>query len=536
MQETLSVMDYFPYDAAREGQQEAIEFAAKSFEDGKRFVVIEAPTGAGKSVIAMTLARMYGTAYYLTIQKMLQDQLSNEFGENGRIDNFMTDLKGRNAYECTYNPNPKLNTKKQIEQWEKTKPHSCSDGHCKRRGYNFYEECEGLCPYYNQVAKAVSSNITLMNFAGFLHQTAFTKRFSARELLILDEGHNIESQLMNFISLSINDSEFGNLELPVLDNAYDYAQWIQDNDIDNLLNQNLATARINEDTKRVDELESTIRKLRHFLKEIDDGTNLWVHEYYDFKRQRSVTFKPVYINKYANSMLFGWAERVLIMSATILDVNVIARSLGIPKDAVAARRMKSRFPVENRPIHFKPAAKVTGGRNNMHAWADELVDAVNEIVREHQGQKGIVHTHNFYIAELLINDCDPDVSSRMLFQKNFINKSAMLKWHGSTDDSVLVAPAMHEGLDLIDDLSRFQIVCKVPFPNQFEDKQLAERMKMDPKYYEWLTALKLVQSIGRSIRSEDDWAETYIIDQSFQWWYRKNRKILPTWFREAVVT
>jgi len=124
----------------------------------------------------------------------------------------------------------------------------------------------------------------------------------------------------------------------------------------------------------------------------------------------------------------------------------------------------------------------------------------------------------------------------MLFQKNFINKSAMLKWHGSTDDSVLVAPAMHEGLDLIDDLSRFQIVCKVPFPNQFEDKQLAERMKMDPKYYEWLTALKLVQSIGRSIRSEDDWAETYIIDQSFQWWYRKNRKILPTWFREAVVT
>ena len=111
----------------------------------------------------------------------------------------------------------------------------------------------------------------------------------------------------------------------------------------------------------------------------------------------------------------------------------------------------------------------------------------------------------------------------------------MLRFHANSGNTIIVAPAMHEGLDLIDALSRFQIICKVPFPNQYEDKQLAARMEVDPQFYQWLTALKLVQSTGRSIRSEEDWAHTYIVDESFGWWYERNKSMLPAWFKEAVI-
>ncbi len=44
-------------------------------------MVVEAPTGAGKSAIAVTLAREASSAYILTAQKILQDQYLRDFPE-----------------------------------------------------------------------------------------------------------------------------------------------------------------------------------------------------------------------------------------------------------------------------------------------------------------------------------------------------------------------------------------------------------------------------------------------------------------------
>jgi Rad3-related DNA helicase len=44
----------------------------------------------------------------------------------------------------------------------------------------------------------------------------------------------------------------------------------------------------------------------------------------------------------------------------------------------------------------------------------------------------------------------------------------------------------------------------------------------------------LVQGYGRSIRSKDDWATTYILDGAFGYFLSKNRKILPDWFLQAI--
>ena len=61
MQNTENTKNYskfFPYKSIRGNQTEAIEFAIEAFlNEGKRFVIIEAGTGVGKSAIGLTVAR-----------------------------------------------------------------------------------------------------------------------------------------------------------------------------------------------------------------------------------------------------------------------------------------------------------------------------------------------------------------------------------------------------------------------------------------------------------------------------------------------
>jgi ATP-dependent DNA helicase DinG len=88
-------------------------------------------------------------------------------------------------------------------------------------------------------------------------------------------------------------------------------------------------------------------------------------------------------------------------------------------------------------------------------------------------------------------------------------------------------------LNLKDDLSRFQIITKVPYPNK-GDRWTEAKRKIDEDWYYWQTALRLVQGYGRSVGSKEDWAKTYVLDSAFGYFVKKNRKILPDWFTEAI--
>jgi ATP-dependent DNA helicase DinG len=90
--------------------------------------------------------------------------------------------------------------------------------------------------------------------------------------------------------------------------------------------------------------------------------------------------------------------------------------------------------------------------------------------------------------------------------------------------TVLISPSLHTGLDLKDELSRFQIITKVRYPNKSDRWTNAKRNK-DTEWYYWQTALKLIQAYGRSVRSKDDWAKTYILDSAFGYFVKRNKSV-----------
>jgi Rad3-related DNA helicase len=92
---------------------------------------------------------------------------------------------------------------------------------------------------------------------------------------------------------------------------------------------------------------------------------------------------------------------------------------------------------------------------------------------------------------------------------------------------------MSEGVDLKNDLSRFQIVCKVPYP-YYGDPLIRKRMNKWKWWYPLQTAKLIVQSVGRSVRNMEDHAVTYILDSDWETFFRRNKDMFPEDFKSCL--
>ncbi|CAK0748202.1 putative Helicase ATP-binding domain-containing protein [Azospirillaceae bacterium] len=549
MADINKIKEYFPYPSAREGQMDLIEKTINAFENGKRFVIIEAPVGAGKSAIGYTVGNYFQTYYYVTAQKLLQSQLSKDFGEEGKWINenraSMVELKGRNAYPCNY-------YERKLEVEEKTlglaeKQHlqdmvklkiDCARGECKKKGKSKFKFCEdnekGIhhCPYFIQRDKAISSDAVLMNFHSYIFQTEVAPtNWAYKDLLIIDECHLTESVLMDYVSLSFVDTPF-KLEFPKLETAEEYYIYFEENDIPDLIIDKLRAAVTSRNDEDEEYWKSIADKYAKFKRSVVDGED-WVVKYESRPGYRTIELKPLFVNKFSNRVLFNKAEKILMMSGTVLSAKIMANCLGIEESEYEFISVDSQFPVENRLIHYEPSGSMSY-KNKKETIPKMLADIVR-ICEQHDDNRGIVHSQSFELTEYVMNNSPPELKRRFFFQKNYQNKEEMLAAHAASKNGVIIAPAMHEGLDLKGDLSRFQIILKVPYPSYVDNPQLEMRMKISSDYYNYLTAMKLVQAYGRSIRSETDYAKTYILDEDFKTFFARSKAILPKWFKQAIV-
>lgn len=517
----MDVDQAFPFDKYRPHQKEAIIEALTHFIDGKKNVIIEAPTGSGKSAIALTIAKILKSSYYLTIQKMLQSQLMTDFSDT------LVDLKGRNSYRCNL-------IKKHMDL-----DVGCDKGRCITKGKSRFNDCD--CEYFNRLAEAESSPHTLFNFSSFLYQRYMAKRFKdSRKLIICDESHNVEQQIMSFVDVTINGNDF-EIEIPEYDDVEQYISYFEDQNIldtisdninrcrDELNNERLLPEEIDELIRELDKWNGISIKYAHMLEYIDNVDCICEHN------KNSVTIKPLRAYYHTPRLLLNNADKSLFMSATILNPSIFSKNIGLKNEETAYVSVPHTFPVENRMVHLDYAGLMD--YKNRDKSMPKLINKVDEIMNKHKEDKGIIHCHSFAFMNTIATGLSHKNKRRLLMQTNYKNKEEMLVDHLSRDNSVIIAPAMHEGLDLKGDASRFQIVAKVPYPSFKDNKQLQIRMKEDWSYYLWLTALKLIQSIGRSIRSETDYAATYIVDESFDKFFNTcdNFRLLPDWFVESLV-
>lgn len=536
-QMTTEWTKHFPYSKPREQQVDAIESILESFKE-RRFYALEAGTGVGKSAIGLTVAKKIietekppegfeKGAIFVTTQKILQDQYEKDFSKIG-----MSSIKSSSNYSCAYK-----------------RFRTCAEGQADlqtvEKGTKQWNVCNFNCTYRNAKQKFLDANLSVTNFPYLMTESNYNGKIKPRQLLIIDEAHNVESELSKFIEVSVSEKFLKHqlkMNFPDVGTHHKAFLWIRDvyypklkkhcdhikvtlEKFHGLKNKIDQFATLSKQLKMTD---SHFKKIEQFL-EVHEKDN-WVFEIEksSYKGMKKIMFKPIDVSKYAEQYLLRLGHRVLFMSATLLSSQKFAETLGISSEDVSGKSLPSPFPTKNRPILFVPMGKMTS--KEIEKTMPTLCSAIEKILEQHKGEKGIIHTHSYKISNFIKNNVK---SSRLLFSDAASRDETLKKHMKSKKPTVLVSPSMTEGVDLRGDSSRFQILCKVPYPF-LGDKIVKKRMNKWKWWYSFQTAKSVIQSIGRSVRSENDRAVTYILDSDWSRFYSYNKKLFPEGFSDCI--
>ncbi len=534
-----SIKKHFPYKTIRDQQLQAINFIMGEVQKGSKYVVVEAGTGVGKSAIGLTAARLLNElassdrsgAYFLTTQKILQEQYVQDFGG---FRGAMRSIKSSSNYQCNFN--------KKTSCGESLRALKTAD-----KSSRFFKSCAFNCVYKKAKESFVDSPEGVTNFPYFLAETQYSGKLTPRKILVIDEAHNIDSELSKFIEITISDKfckSFLGMQIPSGKTQRQYIEWVKgdylsvtSSKLSHLekmmekyigLKEKIRSGEFSSIAKKFEMLDKHVCKVKRFLELYN--TQNWIMNDLpaDQYASRKLQFKPIDVSPYAEEMLYSFGDTVIFMSATILDKDAFAECVGIPKSRMSFISLDSPFPPENRPVIYAGVGKMSS--NSIQDTLPRVVAAVKEILKEHKGQKGIIHCHSYKVAHYIKKNIR---SSRLLIHGSDNRDTILEKHKRAKSDTVLISPSMTEGVDLKGDLSRFQIICKVPYP-YLGDKLIRKKMNKWRWWYPLQTAKTILQSVGRSVRSTDDKAVTYILDSDFERFYNSNKGMFPRTFKECL--
>lgn len=530
---------YFPFKNIRQQQIDAIEFALKEFET-KKYVILDCGTGVGKSAIGFTIARyiqdriattkeIKDGSYFITTQKILQDQYMEDFE---RFD--LVNIKSAQNYSCNYH-----------------KKKNCADGMQllkseQNKQSKFWKMCSGNgCNYKQAKQQFNSSRLGITNFAYFLHAMNFGTSMLSAKVLVIDEAHNVDQELSGFIEISISQrfsENVLNLEFPEDRDENKIFEWISKQYYPTLVAHVLSVGekleKFIQSSEKLKEFENLMKQFDMLEKhsgKIAQFVSIWDNQNWcmdvvesDVQKSLKLVFKPIDISKYTEQYLFRAAEKILFMSATIINRDAFCQQLGIKLEDVGFISIPSPFPVENRPMLISTVGKMNA--NTIESTLPKLLIAIKDILEHHKNEKGIIHTNSYKISNYIMKNLK---NSRLLTHTSENRDEVLNKHLNSTAPTVLLSPSMTEGVDLKGDLSRFQIVCKIPYP-YLGDKLVQKRMKKWSWWYPMQTVKTLVQAIGRSIRSQDDFAVSYILDEDWYRFYSQNSHFFDAEFKRTI--
>jgi Rad3-related DNA helicase len=280
----------------------------------------------------------------------------------------------------------------------------------------------------------------------------------------------------------------------------------------------------------VTDLKQMQLKIDIFLKEYKDNPNNWVLEssYNEKVRQKELSLEPIWAYDYLDKYVFSHYDMVFLMSGTILDKNLFCTLNGLDTTRAVYYSIDSPFPLKNRPIYYMPLGKMS--YKSKEETFKNYVPYISKLLDKYKNKKGIVHTNSFELAGWI----QKSVKDKRLKFHDSSNKDDVLKEHYSTEDpTVIVSPSMDTGVSFDNDMARFQIIAKIPYPSLASQKNKM-RQANNPDWYSWKTVCGLIQMTGRAVRSDIDYADTIIIDGGFGDVIRHSSHFLPEWFQNAI--
>lgn len=520
----------FPFPEFNPGQYEAIDRTVRAFLSGKKHVILEAPTGIGKSAIATTVHRVLKEldvkhrTTIITATKGLQDQYQND-------DKEIESLMGRTNYSCPKNVGPYNSSKcKQLQH----------AGGCTKAA---------VCPYF-KVREIWRNSAPLRLTNAAFHITApkslIGEDDNRANLLVIDECHVIDEHLVNHATLSVDLADLTHVEsvcgaafiglfTTFINIFVDHTKGeslIPDVEIQKVadhLSEAIESkvseldSKIKEGSARKDSIATAIEELELYsesLRTFAHSSGEWIVN--EFSYSTKVVLQPVYANQVVVRGLYEKADQFLHMSATICGHEEYMRNLGITAGEAECILVANPIDKSQRVVHGLNLIKVSGDYDRCR-----LASFVDKIVKRHPGESGVIHTVSFALANEILEYSD--FADRMIVSNN----RAEILSHLKTKGNIVVSPSVEEGYDFKGDLARWQIIAKVPY-EYLGSPWVALNASRSSKWYSRKAIVRIVQASGRAVRGVTDHATTYILDSNFSRLLQKNRELFPSWYLDSL--
>jgi ATP-dependent DNA helicase DinG len=574
----MSMRSFFPLDRIRPNQDKVLDELDQALKSDYKFIFLEAPTGFGKSAVAVALARSLGSSHICTSTKDLQTQYNRDFP-------YLSEVKGRNNFPCIVKEDMGIKESCEYGPCLKDDDFDCiyktrmSDYDVKSEG-TIYENLEinkyalkkyydkakehsqlvriewKPCEYYHQKWISIKSSHTIYNYKYFLSDLFYSSGVNKRKLLILDEAHTLESEVSSFKNIIFSKESlirfFPKIDLPDSKQT-DVETWIDfctrlkeqftryvEKAANILGSGGTSTGQddIHVSEKNLIDAINYEKNLLTFLEDLRINKENWLvtnitKNEIDNKLAR-IKLEPLVVSSYFTD-IFDKGSVSLLMSATILSKENLCKAVGLKNEDVKFIRVEnSDFPIKNRPIYLMNVAWLNA--RTMSESLPNIVKVLDNLLSVHKNDKGIIHTTSYSQVQFIKNNLSKANLSRLIETNPKFDRNEMILKHTQSEKpTVLISPSMFLGVDLKDDLSRFQIIVKVPYPD-LTDKKISVLKQRNPKWYEWNTILRLIQAYGRSVRNADDYANTYILDSSVSFLLKNGKEMIPKWFSEAIIT
>jgi len=561
-----------PYSEMRAEQQHLLPLISEKLEAGYKNIIVECPTGSGKSALSYWLPLVFNTNCYIsTPLKGLQKQYIADHP-------FMASAMGKSNYECALEDSELAELDLQGCNASNAPCRVIEDYQCPHALTN--DDLEAVingeqfttpCGYYSAYAEGLKNRWFIGNTTYLTAMKLFGKpSLPTRPLLIVDEAHTVPETIEQFCGFALSRKRIARLI-----HGKNYTVKQMSEVMDEYPFPSVESMRVNTtpETRRSDcikillflraiakEVETRLKHRKYkpdemgdakafiqhttlMMKELQVNWEGWVYQFDDDDLRNQLKVEPLSVADYAEDCFLSLGRQRIFMSGTIVSDDIFMSELGLNRDETVFLRVnESTFPVSKRPF----AIKRNGG---LMIWNKEsqgiqfsdlkkTADVVAEIASHYPNHKGLILPYTDGIESAVVDilsDNHPTIAARLVqHTKNPKEREGVLEdFKGESGNGILISTYANQGYDNKD--IKFVIICKLPFLS-LGDTKVQLKMKKSEKWYQTKTVQTIMQQYGRAMRSKDDWGHVYLVDAHFSHWYqtRNISPLMPKYVKEAL--
>ena len=545
------IRDELDFSEWRLGQDDSIESILNHWESS-RFVGLDAPTGSGKSLTAMTVGKAAnekwgGRTYILVGSRALQDQYARDFSKHS------IDFRGKVNYGCDFLSRLEQDIEQPRPCWDVSRKLSQSLYETAKERFPVWNDdncpVRSSCEYYVRKAETQKENtITVTTFQNYLSLVNHDHRYNEADTLICDEAHTLDGVMESYASVEVTPRHWERLKY----SESEQNAWLVERDIDEW------KEIIKEWLVRAVQVYDDLQFRREFLQPNEKRTFSWLENFSrklqlllnlrgDFhikvdRDRRSCLFRAYYPSELAPLYIWHTTPRILCMSATLEKQSVqwcLPEGENLEWVNVPSTFPREMSPVDIRkPLRFKEKfnRKDEADEKKIKRWVQHQDNVLEKAKASNRRVLMLVPAGRHVQYFLEYSRFTEDIIAHLEYVG--LNKQdAIDEFKNRNSWCVLIgAFDLAEGYDFPGDEVEITVLPKLFIDPARFDELIIRRMERDPDYVLRREAQWIAQAVGRGWRSPTDRNHIVITDNTAEWWLKQRSRYIPFSVASRIVS